>query len=240
MLRLLLIFFLIGAHAVHGIGQAEQSQGSSSGIEVAPAIGINTNAVVTFRRDHATPLQLIQATGRQTRVPIGVVLGKDPTLLSEAPRSYNLENVDAKSSLLEAIAGTGYSLNESNNVLVLIAGDLNPRQRMVLDHVYEDFKAGPDRTMVMLGGQLTMWMQAELDHVPGFGGSILYSPDDERFTLGDIRLATTEELANRIVSLGSKGMWTLTADAFQRDGEWTDSVKIEPYQHYSNRPNTDH
>jgi hypothetical protein len=85
-----------------------------------------------------------------------------------------------------------------------------------------------------------MWMQAELDHVPGFGGSILYSPDDERFTLGDIRLATTAELANRIVSLGSKGMWTLTTDAFQRDGEWTDSVKIEPYQGYSNRPNTDH
>ena len=49
----------------------------------------------------------------------------------------------------------------------------------------------------MLGVQLTMWMQAELDQVPGFGGSILYSPDDERFTLGDIRLATTEELANR-------------------------------------------
>jgi hypothetical protein len=240
MLRLLLIFFLIGAHAVHGIGQPEQSQGRHSGIEVTPVIGSNLNAVVTFKSDHATPLQLIQATGRQTRVPIGVVLGRDPTLLSKAPHSYNLENVDAKSALLEAIAGTGYSLNESNNVFLLIAGDLNPRQRMVLDHVYQDFKAGPDRTMVMLGAQLTMWMQAELDHVPGFGGSILYSPDDERFTLGDIRLATTEELANRIVSLGSRGMWTLTTDAFQRDGEWTDSVKMEPYQHYSNKPNIDH
>jgi hypothetical protein len=240
MLRLLLISFLIGAHAVRGIGQPEQSQGSASCIEVALAIESNPNAVVTFKCDHATPLQLIQATGRQTRVPLGVVLGKDPTLLSKTPRSYNLENVDAKSALLEAIAGTGYSLYESNNVLVLIAGDLNPRQRMVLDHVYEDFKAGPDRTMVMLGVQLTMWMQAELDHVPGFGGSILYSPDDERFSLGDIRLATTEELANRIVSLGSKGMWTLTTDAFQRDGDWTDSVKIEPYQQSSNRPDTDH
>ncbi len=240
MLRLLLIFFLVAAHAVRGIGQSQDSQRKSSCMEVAPVIGSNPNAVVTFKCDHATPLQLIQATGRQTRVPIGVVLGNDPTLLSKAPRSYDLENVDAKSALLEAIAGTGYSLNESNNVLVLIAGDLNPRQRMVLDHVYEDFKPGPDETMVMLGSQLTMWMQAELDHVPGFGGSILDSPDDERFTLGEIRLATTEELANRIVSLGSKGMWTLTADAFQRDGEWTDSVKIEPYQHYSTDPNTDH
>jgi hypothetical protein len=240
MLRLLLIFFLIGAHAVHGIGQPEQSQRRSSGMEVTPVIGNNPNSLVTFKCDHATPLQLIQATGRQTRIPIGVVLGKDPNLLSIAPRSYNLENVDAKSALLEAIAGTEYSLNESSNVLVLIAGDLSPRQRMVLDHVYEDIKAGPDRTMVMLGAQLTMWVWAELDHVPGFGGSVLYSPDDERFTLGDIRTATTEELANTIVSLGSKGMWTLTTDAFQRDREWTDSVKIEPYQHYSGRPNTVH
>jgi hypothetical protein len=240
MLRLLLIFLLIGACAVHGIGQPEQSQGSSSGIEVTAVIGRYPNATVTFESDHATPLQLVQATGRQTRVPIGVVLGRDPTLLSKTPRTYNLENVDPKSALLEAIAGTGYSLNESNNVLVLIAGDLNPRQRMVLDHVWEDFKPGPDETMVMLGVQLTMWIEAELDHVPGFGGSIVDSPDDERFTPGDVRLATTEELANRIVSLGSKGMWTLTTDAFQRDGEWTDSVKIEPYQHYSNTPHTDH
>jgi len=51
--------------------------------------------------------------------------------------------------------------------------------------------------------------------------------------------ATTEEIANRIVSLGSKGMWILTMDAFERDGERTDDVEIKPYQHYSNLPYTD-
>jgi hypothetical protein len=90
-----------------------------------------------------------------------------------------------------------------------------------------------------LGAELTMWIRMEIDREPGIGGSILSSTNDERFTLGAIPAATTEELANRIVSLGSKGLWILTMDAFQRDGEWTDSVEVEPYQHYSNLPNTD-
>ncbi len=51
--------------------------------------------------------------------------------------------------------------------------------------------------------------------------------------------STTEEIANRIVSLGSKGMWILTMDGFDRTGEWTDGVEIEPYQHNSNLPNPD-
>ena len=65
------------------------------------------------------------------------------------------------------------------------------------------------------------------------------STNDERFTPGAMPAATTEEIANRIVSLGSKGMWILTMDAFERDGERTDDVEIKPYQHYSNLPYTD-
>jgi hypothetical protein len=154
-------------------------------------------------------------------------------------RSFSLAKLDAKSTLLEAIAGTGYSLNESNGTFVLIAGDLTSRQRQVLDHVYPDFKAGLDQTMVELGVQLTMWMQAEIDHVPGFGGSILYSLNDERFTFAATSPSTTEEIANGIVSMGSKGIWILRADAFQRPEGVTDAVKIEPYQHYSNMASSD-
>jgi hypothetical protein len=84
-----------------------------------------------------------------------------------------------------------------------------------------------------------MWIRAAVDHETGFGGSILGSTNDERFTLGAIPVATTEELANRIVSQGSRGLWILRMDAFARDGEWTDDVEIEPYQHYSNLPNID-
>jgi hypothetical protein len=93
--------------------------------------------------------------------------------------------------------------------------------------------------MVELGVQLTMWMLTEIDGVTGFAGSILGATNDERFTFGAMAPSTTEEIANRIVSLGSKGMWILTMNPFDRTGERTDGVEIKPYQHYSNLPNTD-
>jgi hypothetical protein len=34
-------------------------------------------------------------------------------------------------------------------------------------------------------------------------------------------------------------MWFLTMDAVQRRSGWTDGIKIEPYQLYSNLPSTD-
>jgi hypothetical protein len=239
MSRLLLIIFALGCNSIHGNGQTEKAQGCSVQSEFAPVLVSNPNSVVTFKCDRATALQLIEATGRQTRGPIGIVLGEDPTLLSKTRRTYNLEQVDTRSALLEAIAGTGYSLKASNGVFVLIAGDLTSRQQQVLDHEYPDFKSEPHQTMVELGVQLTMWMLTEIDGVTGFAGSILGATNDERFTFGAMAPSTTEEIANRIVSLGSKGMWILTMNPFDRTGERTDGVEIKPYQHYSNLPNTD-
>jgi len=239
MWRASLVIFLVGCSFIPARGQTERSQGCSVGSQFDPSLVGNPNAEVTFACDHATALQLIEATGRQTRNPLGIVLGEDRTFLSKTQRTYNLEKVDTKSALLEAIAGTGYSLREEDNVLVLVAGDLTSRQRKLLTHEYSGFRSGSDETMVELGAALTMWIRMEVDHETGFGGSILGSTNDERLTLAAIPAATTEELANRIVSLGSKGMWVLTMDAFQLDGERTDGVEIKPYQHYSNLPTTD-
>jgi hypothetical protein len=239
MWRTSLVIFLIGCSFMRASGQTEKSQDCSAGSEFDPFLISNPNSKVTFECGHATALQLIEATGRQTRNPLGVILGEDPTLLSKTQRTYHLDKVDTKSALLEAIAGTGYSLKEEDNVFVLVAGDLTSRQRQLLSHECSEFRSGSGETMVKLGAELTMWIRLEIDHENGFGGSILSSTNDERFTLGTMPAATIEELANRIVSLGSKGMWVLTMDAFERDDERTDGVEIQPYQHFSNLPNTD-
>jgi len=239
MARASLFILLVGCSFIPVSGQIAKSQGCSVSSQFDPFLVSNPNSEVTFQCDHATALQVIEATGRQTRNPIGIVLGADPTFLLKTKRTYNLEKVDTRSALLEAIAGTGYSLREEDNVFVLMAGDLTSRQRQLLTHECSGFKSGPDQTMVMLGAGLTMWIRTEVDQESGIAGSILSSTNDERFTFGAIPVATTEELANRIVSLGSKGLWIFTMDAFERAGEWTDSVEIEPYQHYSNLPNTD-
>ena len=91
--------------------------------------------------------------------------------------------------------------------------------------------------MFHMGVGLTMWMQAASHPDRGFGGSILGSLNDEKLTLKIPPSSSTEEIANAIVSLGSKGIWILRATPDDSDDGANDKVEIEPYQHYSNRPN---
>lgn len=214
--------------------------GCSTEPEFAPKMVRNVAPTVTFVCDRATPMDLVRAVGRQTRIPIGVVMGQDSSAIDRRIRSYDLEKVDARSALQTAIEGTGYTLRDENPVLVLIAGDLTARQMNLLTRSYSDFRSGPNSTMVKLGAGLSMWMEASLDRFDGFGGSIMYSTNDERFTLGNCSGETTEEIANKIVSLGSKGMWIFKANAFAASDKLRDEVVIEPYQHYSNKPNIGH
>jgi hypothetical protein len=219
--------------------QGQGSQGCLPSGQLEPVLVSNPNAEVTFACRDATALELIQSTGRQTRKPIGVVLGEDPTLLSKTKRPYSLFEVDAESALMAAVVGTGYTVEESGDGFLVIAGDLTPRQRQVLTHEYLGFQGGANVTMAKLGSQLTILMESEIDDLTGFGGSTPGSANDENFTLEAMPPSTVQEIADRIVSLGSKGLWILTTDALQRTSGSTDTVQIEPYQHYSNLPATD-
>jgi hypothetical protein len=204
-------------------------------MEFAPTLVLNPDSKVTFKCDAAAPLDLIRAVGQQTRIPIGVVLGEDPDALSRLVRSYELEGVNARGALLKAIEGTGYSLEEKDHVMVLKAGDVTQRQDELLTHGFSNFGSS-NATMVEMGADLTGWVWTGVDGAKGFGGSILGSTNDERFTLKPMPEATTEEIADRIVSLGSKGMWIFRAAASEGSDPSVDGVEIEPYQHYSNRP----
>jgi hypothetical protein len=243
MLRTFAVIVLIAYSGICLNGQSNETKGCLSQQEFAPVVVNNPESKVTFRCDRATPVDLIRATGRQTRIPIGLVLGPNPGIFSKAEHSYDLEKVDARFALLEAIQGTGYTLIEENNLLVLIAGDLSPRQRQLLTQPYAGFRPGAAMTMVGLGVQLTMWMRVAIHPTVGFGASIPGSTNDERFNVEETWSGTTEEIANRIVSLGTKGMWILRADpspssnGSTSDGS-TDEIEIDPYQHYSNMAST--
>jgi hypothetical protein len=234
-----IIVILLGGCIGCLFAQNEPLSGCISLPEFDPLLVMNAGSKVTFKCDRATPMDLIRATGRQTRIPIGIVLGEDLEALSKPVYSYDLEEVDARDALLKAIEGTGYSLQNQNQVMVLIAGDVTQRQEEALTHLYSNFSSS-NQTMVEIGANLTGWMWAEVDGAKGFGGSIGGSTNDERFTLKPIPSASTEEIANRIVSLGSKGMWILRADPFHASGGSNDEVEVEPYQHYSNRAYVEH
>jgi len=239
MRRIATIIALAGCSAICVSAQSDPAQGCAARGEFAPALASNPGSMVTFKCDRATPLDVVRSVGRQTRIPIGIVLGEDPRALSKSSRAFDLENVDAKLALLTAIQGTGYSLKEENHVMVLVAGDLTLRQTSLLAYSFSGFNPEPDQTMVGLGVYLTELMRAAADPRRGFGASISVSSNEERFTLEGTPAASTEEIADRIASLGSKGMWIFGADASATSRASTDEVVIEPYQHYSNSANAD-
>lgn len=111
--------------------------------EFAPTIIENADHWVSFKCEDASPLDVIRAVGFQTRVPIGVVRGKDLDKLSRARHSFDLERVDAKAALWTAIDGTGYSIKDEDGVLVVVAGDMAPYQRTLLEHNFTDFHRRP-------------------------------------------------------------------------------------------------
>lgn len=205
----------------------------ATGFYEAPLIP-NPDAKVTFKCDQATPLDLIRSIGRQTRVAIGIVPGQNPDILTKEKRAFDLNAVSIETALTEAVRNTEYTQELDAGVWVILAGDRTLRQNQILTQRYPDFKTTAG-TMVEIGAGLTMMMLFAADPSKGFAESIGGALNDEKFALKIPRSATTKEIANLIVSQGSKGMWILSVspDASNAD---SDHIEIEPYQHYSNRP----
>jgi hypothetical protein len=63
--------------------------------------------------------------------------------------------------------------------------------------------------------------------------------NDEVLTIAPIASPTVEELADRIVSMGSKGMWMLRLGSDDPSPPGDDAIEIDPYQHYPNCINSD-
>jgi hypothetical protein len=239
-MRNAVVFCVIAGCFTYPPMQASQAPGCSTPEEYQPRMVANPEARITFQCGLATPFDLIRAVGRQARQPIGVVIGQDANTLYRTPRRYDLRNVDGWSALQAAIEGTGYSLRVEKGVWEVIAGDLSPRQSDLLTLRLTDFKTNPNSTMVVMGSQLTIWVGAVTHPEASYMASILGSTNDEQFTMTPIASATTEEIANRIVSSGSRGLWILRVGASSSSLPEDDMVEIQPYQHYSNRINSEH
>ena len=239
MWRILSGILLMGCSYAGLSAQSHQADGCFTQMEYAPVLIDNSNQTVTFKCSQATSLDLVQAVGRQARISIGLALGRNTDALTKEQRAYDLENVTPEVALREAARDAHYTLNQEGAVWVLVADDITSRQSSLLAQRYSDFKVDNSSTMVQMGVSLTMWMRVTASpEIQGFGASIGGSLNDERLALKVTPLSTTEQIANMIVSLGSKGMWILRAEPDYSDHVSIDEVEIEPYQHYSNRPNS--
>jgi hypothetical protein len=236
MWRAAAVILMVVCGSTRFLARGQQMTGCLAGIDYEPSLVANPDSKVTFRCAQAAPLDLIKSVGRQTRIPIGIVLGRNPDVLTSEKRAFDLENVSVETALAEAVRNTGYTLELDGGVWVILAGDRTLRQNRLLMQRYPDFKFASG-TLVEMGTGLTMWMCSAADpEIKGFAASILGSLNDEKVAFNVPALATTKEIANLIVSQGSKGMWILRVNPNASAGASEDEVEVEPYQHYSNRP----
>ncbi|KAA6462101.1 hypothetical protein DYQ86_10810 [Acidobacteria bacterium AB60] len=167
---------------------------------------------VTFVAEDKAAIGAIRSIALQSRVPLGIALGRDWTRLCVETQSFKLVDLNPERALMEIASKTGFTLKKDGRALVLEAPDLESWQRDLLDHQFDSYPAESNVTMAGLGATLSMWVKMEVGTVHTVAGSILSSKDSHRFSLGAIRSASVERLADRIVSLNGGGVWMLRPD----------------------------
>jgi hypothetical protein len=185
---------------------------------------------VNFRSSDARPIDAIVAIALQTHASIGIAFGEHQQLLCEAGRPFNINGESTGESLNDSVKGTGYSVINEQGVFVVKAPDLTPGQLQLLGHRFDTFSVQRDTTMAGMGAQLTgsLWLATGL--TSGVGGSTLYSLSAQKYRLDDVGPATTEEIANRIVSLPSKGLWAFSEGHVSGLSKIMPMIKILSYK----------
>jgi hypothetical protein len=161
---------------------------------------------VTFRAK-ASALDAIIAIGLAAHAPIGILPGQDTTALCKTRYESDLTDLDASSALLSVAHQMQYSWYEEDGVMILRAPDLTPRQAELLDHRFANYPAQSKRTVHLLTARLAEWLWSSQHPDQGYGGSILDTPGAPRIDLPDLNDVTPSQIANRIVTQGSGGMW---------------------------------
>jgi len=184
---------------------------------------------VTFATKDATPLRAVLEIGLQSRQPTGIIFGENPQKLCETHSAFDIHTEQVRDALDKATVDTGYFIRDEDGVLVLVPPDLMAWQQTSLDYRYESFPQEEPVPMSSLAARLTGWMWAAANPMQGYGGSIPGSLDDEKIQLGTIRDESTEQIANRIVKLGSKGVWMLKPNKPDPKGPVDEQIQIYSY-----------
>jgi len=189
----------------------------------------NDTPHVTFVSADTTALRAVLEVGQQTRQPLGIIFGANPQKLCEIRHAFNIRSDQPRDALDEVLGNTGYSIEDDDGVLVLIPPDLMSWQQTLLDYRYESFPQEEPVPMTLLAARLTEWMWAAAAPMQGYGASIMYSPDAEKVQLGTVKGESTEEIANQIVKLGSKGVWMLQPNKGNSKGPTDEQISVYSY-----------
>ena len=168
----------------------------------------------------ATPLETLEQIGLQTRVPIGIIPGKDPGALCRTKTTIVLLGEDPRNALDAIAQQLHYTLNQEDGVFLLAAPDVTPHQRDVLDHRFRVYRTGRKSIVQMISVQLSeaLW-SAFGKPTPAASARSVYhsvnahsvdapSVDAPKIALPRVlHDVTAQDIAGLVVKAGSQGIY---------------------------------
>ena len=163
----------------------------------------------------ATPLETLEQIGLQTRVPIGIIPGKDPGALCRTKTTIVLLGEDPRNALDAIAQQLHYTLNQEDGVFLLAAPDVTPHQRDVLDHRFRVYRTGrkPIVQMISVNLREALWVAFGKPAPAGHAGSVHHSVDAHSVDAPKIALprvlrdVTAQDIAGLVVKAGPHGIY---------------------------------
>ena len=176
-----------------------------------------------------TILLALSKFGSEARIPIGIVLETNkPHQLCEESGQVTIRDRPLSEFLDALLAQSGYTWSVDDGVIVVHPAHVTDQLTRVLTIKFDRF-GGIQTTMQGLGIVLDTWVYSRLHpEAKGYAGDILSSLGADQFPHFEVRDASVEQILNKIVSLGSKGIWLLRLD---KDFEHNRNVDLHTYSY---------
>jgi hypothetical protein len=180
----------------------------------------------------ATALETLGDIGLQTRVPIGIIPGKDAGALCRTKTTFILLGEDPRTALDAIAQQLHFTLNQEDGVFLLTAPDVTAHQRDVLEHRFRIYRSRKKSMVQLISAQLSgaLWSAFGKPSDVGHGGSIDHSVDAPRISLPPVlRNVTAQDIATLVVKSPPGGIYLSRVNPSRVDTPDDLKIQIESY-----------
>ena len=180
----------------------------------------------------ATALETLGDIGLQTKVPIGIIPGKDAGALCRTKTTFVFLGEDPRTALDAIAQQLHFTLNQEDGVFLLTAPDVTPHQRDVLEHRFSIYRSGRKSMVQLISVQLSeaLWSAFGRPTDAGYGGSIYHSVDAPKISLPPVlRNVTAQDIATLVVKSPPGGIYLSHVNPSRMDTPDDLKIQIESY-----------
>lgn len=161
---------------------------------------------VSFRADDQLILNALIQLGSQEHMPLGVVLQKADRICNQR-KNVNGVNMTTSQIIKMLLDGTDETYFLKGSIIEVRPKQIFGRTATILNTRYTEYNSSMPTTMQDSGVILSSRLYGRLHPGQGYIGDILASPAAEKLPVFKLENVSVEDIADHIVSLGSKGIW---------------------------------